>query len=678
MKTFLSPVTTIIYLVIISMTGLQGTAQNLIINGGFEDHYNQWETWTKNGYNAQFQIDTTDTHNGSGAAVINVTENASDYWAFRFFNVQFRQDGFEVSDADVLTLSFWGKTDNLDRKMIQAGIAKETIDTNDCTSTGDCFWNLDDYDFCNFTMDTTWKQYQIQFLAPAHTNDIQLEFRFGEKTGQYYVDDIKLEVTHNIAEQNDWLANAQSRIDTLRKNNFTVKVEGKNGSPLQNADITAEHIRHNFQWGTAMRMYDTWEKSHVLKTFNTAVNEMAFKWPQMEPSRGDVYYSTVNSWVNWALDHRIQVRGHNLVWPKQGEYLPTWFEELSKNEAVKALKTRMKREVNYYEDTMTGYDVINEPVHNPFLGDWLGTSIYDSCFIWADEADPDARLYINEWWNFDKWDNRRYKKWIEQRLANGTPLDGIGMQAHLDNERVDWRQYKFKMDYLAETGLDMKITEFDMHKDRIGMTEIERARDYAKMMKLAFSYPPMKGFLIWGLIDGWRNNAAIYNDDYTPRPAADTMHHYIKELWSTYTSGQSKNNGEYQFNGYYGDYKITVSAGGTTKTFYRNFANDSLKTTVTMPIIDNRSSPTTQAPIDIYPIPCSRKLHIKTGQTPNQAPTHMTLSDLQGRKLITRTWHASTPVSCHTIDVSDLAPNTYVLHIKQGDEQYNHIVPIVP
>ena len=109
-------------------------------------------------------------------------------------------------------------------------------------------------------------------------------------------------------------------------------------------------------------------------------------------------------------------------------------------------------------------------------------------------------------------------------LSENAPVEGIGVQCHLQS-LIDWPNIKLRMDYLGELGLPLKITEFDMNIQSIGMNEAQQASEYDKMMRIAFSHPDVEGFLFWGGWDAnhWLPKAGVFRADKSAKPAADSV-----------------------------------------------------------------------------------------------------------------------------------------------------------
>lgn len=642
-------------------------AQNLIQNPSFEDDLTNWESKVANtDYGANFNIITTDFHTGSKSLHVDVTKIlTTEYWAFRYHNIRIKQTGFTSSDGDIFIVRFWAKCLNPGEThpMIQAGLARNVPEQTD-------FWLLEDYDMSNFWISDQWKQYEMKLLITKNVgSDIELLLRFGGMTGNYYVDDIELIKTASFSSQNNWLSDYQKRIDTLRKGNIEFTILDNFGNKMKGVKVTVNLLRHNFTWGTSVRSVTPsdfnnttyqWERTEILKLFNSIVNENDFKWPQTEGTQGSVNYANVNLYLDWKNNNSLQYRGHALYWTKQ-MYMPAWWPALTVPQKISAIQTRCTRDPNYYKGRVPEYDVVNEPLHFPYVEDAIGDSIYKKSFNWVHQTDSQANLYVNEWWNVDKWDSWRLKTWTQQRLSEGAHIDGIGFQAHWDNERVDWREVKFKSDYIAELGLKLKITEFDMDYTRIGMTRTQQAEDYGKLIRLCFSHPAYEGFLIWGLKDGWRDNAGIYNDDNTPRASRDTMYKWIKQIWKTNNSGNTTVTGIYAFNGYLGDYEVTVEFNSVQKKYYVNATkNDLLKSIQTDFVTSDNTISSTNAQIKVYPNPAVNTLFVFVPEN-TLKPVTIRIYTING-SVVYNYLHQTNKII--QLNVSDLYAGKYILSVE--------------
>jgi GH35 family endo-1,4-beta-xylanase len=361
-----------------------------------------------------------------------------------------------------------------------------------------------------------------------------------------------------------WYETAEQRIDTLRKGDFTLRITDTLGNPFTDS----VHIRlkkHEFPWGNTIDFFDNsaaskWRQAILLKYYNYGVAE-AFKWPYIEGTKGNLNYSRVDFAYDWAEKVGWDLRAHTLIWGGDESWqMPSWTLNLEGQELYDECETHIRREVSRYKGTIKEYDVINEPLHETWLADNAGDSINWNAFIWADQEDPDARLFVNEY-NVIVWGTYGFIDEVQNMIDHGAPIDGIGVQGHMeDGSRLNY--VKAMLDDVAELGLPIKVTEFDMKIDQYGVNDQSMANYYATMMRTCFSHPAVEGFIWWGYCDPtYRNGSGIFSEDGSPKIAADTVYHLIHEKWSTNIKTMPEVNGTVEFHGFYGDYEVDVKSG---------------------------------------------------------------------------------------------------------------------
>ncbi len=373
---------------------------------------------------------------------------------------------------------------------------------------------------------------------------------------------------------NNWFYKAQNRIDSIRKNNFTLHFSKLTNWQIGDS-IKIELLSHEFEWGTATSFQpkNPWYYSTIIDYFNSIVIENDFKWPFMERRKGQVVYGLVQKYVDWAKENGIRnVRGHNLIWT-----YPRWIANydvnkkinfhVTRSELERLIRTRITRDVKYYSGVIDEFDVINEPINRKELYSIFGDSIFYKCFHWAKKANPNSILFINEYNNIEQYGTYKYKSLILKLLRMNTPIDGIGLQCHILNERVNWKKIHYKLEELAKIGKPIKITEFDLKYEDSTQNRLHYENDIISMMKIAFSTPSVKGFYFWGFWDAahWRSSA-LFHRDTSPKPVANTIYDLIHNKWSTKLTTTISNDLSVTFNGYYGIYRITNLSDKKTKT----------------------------------------------------------------------------------------------------------------
>ncbi len=115
------------------------------------------------------------------------------------------------------------------------------------------------------------------------------------------------------------------------------------------------------------------------------------------------------------------------------------------------LKTHIQEIVTHYQGSIDTFDVVNEAWNDDgTLRDtiWLrtiGPDYIPLAFQWAHEANPDAKLYYNDFGN--EMSNTKSEAMLEA-LSNwkeeGNPIDGIGMQTHVDAADPRFQRIAFR------------------------------------------------------------------------------------------------------------------------------------------------------------------------------------------------------------------------------------------
>ncbi len=380
-----------------------------------------------------------------------------------------------------------------------------------------------------------------------------------------------------------WYQQANERIDSIRKGSFDLMIFDKNGNPYH-GDVKIELKKHDFEWGIAFDFYEgeiqteiptetQWRKAAMYKYFNYGVSGNSFKWSGIQAQQNNLTYEAFENALNWAENVGWELRAHTLLWGgttyEDDHPTPRWVKDLPTPEAMlDACEERIKRELTRYKGRVFEYDVINEPVHATYLQSLVGDSMNWKCFQWAKEADPDAKLFVNEYnVEFGWGDLDEYHALIQQIIDNGGPLSGIGIQAHFwDCCRPNINDIVHAVETLSEFNVPIKFTEFDYGGN---LSEAEQAADFIKVATIAFSHPSMNGMVSWALSDNgaWRENTGYFREDLTPKLAADTLLYYTQQLWSTRLDTTMSELGALQFDAFYGDYEIEVNFGDTVKVF---------------------------------------------------------------------------------------------------------------
>ncbi|MFP4163930.1 MAG: endo-1,4-beta-xylanase [Chitinispirillaceae bacterium] len=544
------------------------TSSETLFTGTFEKVQSSWNFWPFKKRLGDFSLSDKNPKSGEKCAHITIKNVAEENW-----HVQLQKKNFPVKKNFIYRLSYWARGEN------NAGNLEVVF------VKGSPPWTY--YSGKKSKVTPQWKQYEMIFTSPVTSSDIQMAFQCAHQKGDYFIDDVtfteigKLDIKEVAS---DWYEKADERIDQIRKGDFTLEISDKDGKPYSGT-VEVSLARHDFEWGTCLAMFkgdDPKYKKLALKHFNCGVFENAFKWEEYEKVKGKPNVDELKRYLKWSKKNDFPIRGHALIWGTENYgYNKHWARRGDDDFLKEAIKERITRDVSRYKGQIPEYDVWNEPVHENSIFTRLGWGILDSAFIWAHRADPQAKLFINEYSIISGGDAKQYRDLVKGMLQREVPVHGLGVQSHFSS-RIDPCEIASKLNYMAELDLPIKVTEFDMDIKAMGMSSQEMAEDYAKMMRTAFSHPAIDGFYMWGFWDGghWRPGAGIYDEKFNPKPAADSVYSLIHDVWTTKNTLPANETGEVNFRGFYGKYDLILKEGKKSRKLVVDFSKDSPRSQV--------------------------------------------------------------------------------------------------
>ncbi len=370
-----------------------------------------------------------------------------------------------------------------------------------------------------------------------------------------------------------WRKEAEARIEKIRKGDLVVEVRDRAGKIVPSATVSVEMTRHAFPFGSAvvadmlLREGPDADKyrAFIKENFNQVVLENDLKWRQYEenPERA-------RKGVAWLREQGITVRGHTLVWPSWRR-LPMDLPGLKEDKAAlsKRIDDHIRQEVTDMRGKVVDWDVVNEPFANHDLMDILGRDAMVHWFKLARQYDPGAVLYLNDYppLNGAAKTNEHLNHFYETAeflKKSGAPIGGIGFQGHFGSGVIPPENVLSGLDRFAKLGLPIAITEFD-----INTTDEEMQAAYTRdFLTAAFSHPSVSSILMWGFWEGrhWLPDAALITRDWRVKPNGKAWLDLVKGTWWTRAEGRTAADGRFKTRGFYGDYTITVRAGGVTTT----------------------------------------------------------------------------------------------------------------
>jgi GH35 family endo-1,4-beta-xylanase len=370
-----------------------------------------------------------------------------------------------------------------------------------------------------------------------------------------------------------WRKEAAESIEKERKAQLTIVVHSISGKPLPYAEVRVRQQRHAYGFGSAVAASplldedadaDTY-RSIIASSFNRVTIENDLKWPELEAKRQRALDT-----VKWLHDAGVAVRGHNLLWPAW-KYLPKDLQAMQEKPDVlrKRILDHVREEVGAFKGQLAEWDVVNEPVTNTDVQRVLGNGILADAFKVAHEADPQARLFINDYGilshgGTDTEHMDGYFRTIRELLDAKAPVQGIGMQGHFNEQLTSLPRVWEILNRFGALGLPIEITEHD-----INVWDEEVMADYTRdFMTAVFAHPATSGFITWGFWEKrhWIPNAAQWTGAWQLRGHGKVWYDLVFKKWWTSVNTETNRSGVAKVRGFLGDYTIEVRAGSKTKT----------------------------------------------------------------------------------------------------------------
>jgi hypothetical protein len=187
----------------------------------------------------------------------------------------------------------------------------------------------------------------------------------------------------------------------------------------------------------------------LARDFSSLTAETAMKWDSTEPARGVFDFAAADRLVEFADVNGMAVRGHALIWEQAiVDSTPDYVTVISDAGELRALMAdHIRTVVGRYRGRIDSWDVVNEPLEtagsrlyeNTFYR-LLGPGYIAEAFALAHEADPDAKLFLNE--PLVESAGEKFDALLElvaNLRAQGVPVHGVGLQGHFFAEPEDGR-----------------------------------------------------------------------------------------------------------------------------------------------------------------------------------------------------------------------------------------------
>ncbi|KAM1760595.1 hypothetical protein ACFX12_003453 [Malus domestica] len=295
----------------------------------------------------------------------------------------------------------------------------------------------------------------------------ELYFESENTSVEIFVDSISLQPFT----QKQWNSHQQQSIEKVRKTNVRIQAVTEQGNPLENATIIIQQKAPGFPFGVAVNKniltntaYQNWFTS---KPFKVTTFEDEMKWYTTEPSPGQEDYSAADALVQFAKQHHIAVRGHN-VFREDPHYQAGWLNSLSGQQFSDAANKRLNSIMGRYKGQVIAWDVSNENLHFNFFESKMGATASAEFYNWASKADDTATLFLNDYNTIEESGDKDSipAKYLQKlRDIQGFPGNSnakmaIGLESHFQTPNIPY--IRSSIDTLAGANVPIWITELDV------------------------------------------------------------------------------------------------------------------------------------------------------------------------------------------------------------------------
>ncbi len=255
-------------------------------------------------------------------------------------------------------------------------------------------------------------------------------------------------------------------------------------------DLAAQHGIELGNFAIATLIDESSYNQILTSQFNLALIDNTPNWyftdGGLRPGPTAYNFKQIDRIVAYAQANHMTIQAHHLLWGED-KWLPNWLKNGNYTQAqlMDIMHDHIKTVVEQYRGKISEWSVVNEAFtrgqHVNGLSDWWadhvgGDAYIDQAFIWARQADPQAKLILNDFANdhYNPVSDAMYN-YIKAAKARGVPIDGIGMQMHIDGTHApDKQEVITNMQRFAALGVGVYVTEFDVNMSAVPVSSASK------------------------------------------------------------------------------------------------------------------------------------------------------------------------------------------------------------
>ena len=391
-------------------------------------------------------------------------------------------------------------------------------------------------------------------------------------------------------------------IETNRKGWITLDIIDENESPVEDATISIELIKHEFLFGSNIFMYQGFSEQKQNQRYEDVFKQifnfasLPFYWKALEPEPDKLRYEASSEKIYrrpppdpilaYCKKNDITPKGHTLVWDNPTWSIPEWLpdnaekrEELT-NKRIRQLGERYGKSIKYW-------DVVNElDQRGGHMEVIMPKDFALKAFKQAEAVYPrENTLILNEVTNVWYKNAGEYSDFymiIDNLLMKGAKIDAIGFQCHffggerdiqamMDGKLMQPKQILDILDTYGDFQLPIHVTEITVPTiPNNAAGEKVQAVITENLYKIWFSHKNVEAITWWNVADGTATKnedkflGGVLRDDLSAKPSFDVLNRLINEEWHTKIENQILVDSQLKFNGFYGKYSVKIQQKGKT------------------------------------------------------------------------------------------------------------------
>ena len=275
------------------------------------------------------------------------------------------------------------------------------------------------------------------------------------------------------------------------------------------------------------------ESELISGQFSSLTAENVMKMGPIHPQRNVYNWSPADKIIEYAERNAMKIRGHNLCWHQQA---PVWFfkddqgKTINKSELFIRLREHIFAVAGRYKGKIYAWDVVNEAISDSENEVFRDSEFYKICgeefiskaFEYAHEADPEARLFYNDYNTESPKKREKIYQLLKKLLDAKVPVHGIGLQAHWSLKNPERAELEKTITLFASLGLKVQITELDISvyggktdpaiQSLTDDLEQKQAAQYKMVFEVFRKYKDViTGVTFWNLSDksSWLDNFPV-------------------------------------------------------------------------------------------------------------------------------------------------------------------------